>query len=297
MRSNDKPEFFSKDIFKQDNEENESTECPDLLMQNKEWIDKICNSLKDIRNYSPQKVFDLINNYENSKEKLPRILYSQITANIFTVDDQIRGVILQNIESLVYYALKDVEDKSSQNENSYSNTVKTVIRIYDHVNLASQQVSETIKSTKETTENLEKRVKLVNEKLDNSQREYVAILGIFATVVVTFMGGMMFTSSTLTGMAQVSIYRLIGMIALLGFVLFNLSLLLIRFLLLITGNIQREQVGKDVFSLNLLQWNKFSFIEKMNTVFVFLFIGTFIMWLLNCRGMGTLFLQIFGRKL
>ena len=203
----------------------------------------------------------------------------------------------EDITADVISALKDVEDKSSQNEDSYSNTVKTVIRIYDHVNLASQQVSETIKSTKETTENLEKRVKLVNEKLDNSQREYVAILGIFATVVVTFMGGMMFTSSTLTGMAQVSIYRLIGMIALLGFVLFNLSLLLIRFLLLITGNIQREQVGKDVFSLNLLQWNKFSFIEKMNTVFVFLFIGTFIMWLLNCRGMGTLFLQIFGRKL
>lgn len=182
MISNDKPEFFSKNIFNQNNKENELAGCPDLLMQNKDWIDKICDSLKEIQDYSPHKVFELIKTYENSKEKLPRILYSQITANIFSVDDQIRGVILQNIEALVSYALDKKDD-------SYSDTVKTVIRIYDHVNLASQQVSETIKSTKDATENLEKRVKIVNEKLDNSQREYVAILGIFATVVVTFMGG------------------------------------------------------------------------------------------------------------
>ena len=71
----------------------------------------------------------------------------------------------------------------------------------------------------------EVRLKNVEEKMNNTQeklqRNYVTILGIFAAIVFTFAAGTSFTSSVLETMASVSIYRLILMVALLAFVLFN----------------------------------------------------------------------------
>ena len=69
------------------------------------------------------------------------------------------------------------------------------------------------------------QLKNVEEKMNNTQeklqRNYVTILGIFAAIVFTFAAGTSFTSSVLETMASVSIYRLILMVALLAFVLFN----------------------------------------------------------------------------
>lgn len=62
------------------------------------------------------------------------------------------------------------------------------------------------------------------------QREYVAILGIFASIIVTFMAGMVFSSSVLSNIDKVSIYRLVFVIAALAAVLVNMLYVLLRFL-------------------------------------------------------------------
>lgn len=68
------------------------------------------------------------------------------------------------------------------------------------------------------------------KKLDRSQREYVAVLGIFSSVVLTFIGGIGFSSSVLETMKSVSIYRLLFIVDGLAAVLLNMTCFLMSFI-------------------------------------------------------------------
>lgn len=57
--------------------------------------------------------------------------------------------------------------------------------------------------------------------MDNSQKEYIAILGIFAAVVLAFTGGIAFSTSVFNNIAQASFYRTIAMALIIGLVLMN----------------------------------------------------------------------------
>ena len=60
------------------------------------------------------------------------------------------------------------------------------------------------------------------KKLNNLQKEYVAILGIFAAVVLAFTGGIAFSTSVLNNIAQASIYRTVCISLIIGLVLLNI---------------------------------------------------------------------------
>ena len=66
------------------------------------------------------------------------------------------------------------------------------------------------------------RTKIVEERLGNAQREYIAILGIFAAVVLAFTGGIAFSTSVLQNLHISSIYRIVLAVVIIGLVLVNL---------------------------------------------------------------------------
>lgn len=70
----------------------------------------------------------------------------------------------------------------------------------------------------------------VRENQKKMQSEYVTILGIFASIVLAFTGGMTFSSSVLENIDKASIYRIILVISFLGFIIFNILWMLIHFL-------------------------------------------------------------------
>lgn len=76
--------------------------------------------------------------------------------------------------------------------------------------LTDQQLNET-----------KKEYAAIEHKLDNSQKEYITILGIFASVVLAFTGGIAFSTSVLNNIAQASIYRTILISLIIGLVLIN----------------------------------------------------------------------------
>lgn len=69
---------------------------------------------------------------------------------------------------------------------------------------------------------IKNQVDEVEKKLDNSQKEYISILGIFSSVVLAFVGGLTFNTSVLNNIAKASIYRLIVISLIIGFVLSNI---------------------------------------------------------------------------
>lgn len=70
-------------------------------------------------------------------------------------------------------------------------------------------------------ESLDIDVKEQSSKVANQQREYTAILGIFATVVMTFAAGINFSSTIISNIHKATIYEISWIAWILGFILFN----------------------------------------------------------------------------
>lgn len=99
------------------------------------------------------------------------------------------------------------------------------------INAALDNTKETIDLTlSDTQKKIEAEITVLKRKTGKMQREYVTILGIFASIIVTFMAGMIFDSSVLNNIGKVSAYRLAGISLLIGFVTFNLLYVLLGFI-------------------------------------------------------------------
>lgn len=71
-------------------------------------------------------------------------------------------------------------------------------------------------------EEIKEKIEDVENKIKNSQKEYIAILGIFAAVVLAFTGGIAFSTSVLNNIAQASFYRTVVVSLIIGLVLMNI---------------------------------------------------------------------------
>ena len=67
------------------------------------------------------------------------------------------------------------------------------------------------------------------EKVDEMQKQYITILGIFASIVLAFTGGIAFSTSVLENIGNASIYRVVLIATGLAFVLLNIIYVLTRF--------------------------------------------------------------------
>ena len=230
-----------------------NTNIQSIRKYNRDFILKVCKSFnKPSGEYKPKETFDLVLEYVKSNKKLPRLFYSEISANVFQIQNNESDFssVIQNIDSLADMVFErydsQVDDRSKIEQDQEA--IEIVLKIYDHIHLVGVQI-EQIGKVGSGVDKAKSDLAFLNKELKNSQRDYIAVLGIFATVVVTFMGGMTFSSATLAAMNLVTVYRLTGTIILLGFVLFNLINVLMKFLLLITGKIEKDRLKAEIFSL------------------------------------------------
>lgn len=120
--------------------------------------------------------------------------------------------------------------------------------LYDHSNLEISRMNSSLRIQNETQSlisilksqiedsheqflELSAKSEKINKKLDNSKIDYIAILEIFASIVLGFVGSMAFSTSVLQNMKDVSIYRLIAVSCIIGMVFINIIWLLVYFIL------------------------------------------------------------------
>lgn len=219
----------------------------EVLSNSERGIDAICQTLLTQSGvYNPTVTIGKIEEYLKEKEN-PRILYSKITKFIYDIDsgaeDGIKeGIYNTNISRLVEYAL-------DANNNVPQNVVDEVVKIFDHSMLAIHQknnvknhLRSSLKKTKEEIkDSVTKEVtEEVTEDVKKYEKEYITILGIFAAIIVAFVGGITFSSSVLNNIDKVSVFRLVLVIDLLAFILTNALYLLICFI----GKINNKTVDK-----------------------------------------------------
>lgn len=205
----------------------------------KRKINRICEALTlATHKYNPQITVDNINAYIESQNKLDRILYSEISSFVFSLEMEQRGVFATNLEKLLLYSLND---DNSVNEDSR----KMIVKIYDHFQLALHQIENVnnifADSLDSAKENLQKEMKGI-------EKEYISILGIFASIVLAFVGGITFSTSVLQNISDSSIFRLLLVVDFLAFVLINVIYILVKFIF--TINEKNLQLF-DVKNLNI----------------------------------------------
>lgn len=209
----------------------------------KKQAKEIFDSFKEeTSNYDPESTLSLMRQGGDG-ENGQRIFYSELTHDIFSIDDQIRSRIHTNLEKLMEY----VDEKGIDNK-----IVENVIRIWDHFNLATLQVEtihktfdegikklnkqtdevvDTIKKQEDNVGKLKKDIKKTYEetskKLSSAQTDSITILGIFAAIVFVFSGGIELLGSALTGLESAPFFKSAFFVLLCGFVVVNAIFMLL----------------------------------------------------------------------
>lgn len=220
-------------LLKQDNGENGKLGIAakiggDKCAQTQKAMKVICQSLlTSSQDYKPEATKEAIERFINSEVKLDRILYSEISNFIFSLDSNDRGIFNTNIDNLLQY---------SQQEGfvDQEDVRKIIVKIYDHSQLAVHQIENAgniaAKSIEETKSKINEEFK---DELKKIEREYITILGIFASIVIAFVAAITVSSSVLQNIAATSVYRLLLVVDLLIGSFLCAIHILIRFILVI----------------------------------------------------------------
>lgn len=163
----------------------------------------------DLSSQTDQIIKDLKEIYEGEY----RHKYSKITTIILnsTRDkEQAFMTLTQNIRTL-----QEIQD------NKEVESIKPKLeKLYDHMNLECirlQDFDEKMSRVKDVSNKLEddlnKNYKKLSEELNKQQTQYITILGIFASIVLTFVGGLAFSTSVLSNIDKANAYRLVFVMA------------------------------------------------------------------------------------
>lgn len=205
----------------------------------KRKMNSICQALSmESRKYDPKVTVRNINAYIESPDKLERILYSEISNYIYSLEMEQRGIFATNVEKLLLYSL-------DEKNHVGADTKKIIVKIYDHFQLAISQIENANNIFAASIEDA--KVKL-QQQVKGVEREYISILGIFASIVLAFVGGITFSTSVLQSISAASIYRLLLTIDFLAFVLINTIYILVKFIFTINDK------DAKLFKIEKLKW-------------------------------------------
>lgn len=158
-----------------------------------------------------------------------------------------------NSEQDYVFRRKDPE-ACAETDKGRSEVIARVIKLYDHVSMEIERLQYQVRQNRESVqaaERLERAVEEKEEKLrefdlrledtkKDVQRDSIAVLGIFAAVVLVFNGGVSFSSASLDAIGLGSgVVPVLLMASIVGFVLVNTVGILLSF-------IWRMSLGKRV---------------------------------------------------
>lgn len=208
-------------------------------------IDSDCDSDKDISFIAQniQLVYEYYLTYVNEDEdfllKIKK-LYDHVNLDCARIN-YIKAIQDANNESILQLS-KGIEESQKQlvvlterleakiNETTNSFAEDLEVKINEATNSFAEDLEVKIKDS------TDKFTEITNNKIDKLQKDYVAILGIFASVVITFVAGISLSNSTLAALKEAgdNFYTLVFLAILIAMFIFNSLRALFDFLLKIT---------------------------------------------------------------
>lgn len=148
---------------------------------------------KSPQQYDEEKVFNQIRNYVAVYDKF---LYSDISNYIFRISsDEDVDTFQSNLELVLEFVLNEdydlkIEKAGKEEAQRLEKTRKTVLKIYDHANLARRQYTELKESDEEFGKRFEKS--FINHQVEITREmssQLITLIGIFTAVAFVVFGG------------------------------------------------------------------------------------------------------------
>lgn len=154
--------------------------------------------------------------------------------------------LLQSMNEAVEYV--------KNNHSKYNDDFKKCFdKLYDHVTLEILQINymrgienkgdannattmKELRSAMSLAKTASDNADKATDKLSNMQKDYIAILGIFAAIILAFVSGLVFSNSVLQNIDKASIYKLLLISITIGFFITNILLFLFSFVKSIIRN-------------------------------------------------------------
>lgn len=148
--------------------------------------------------FDAEKAFDALHDYISRYE---RILYSTISNMIYLRYSEsgkadISGTLLSNLDALVKFsetssniAAKKKALSGSQTEKSVDETRKAIIKIWDHITLASHQYTMLKQTDDEYDDKFKKRISSYKEEMSKEMNtQMITMVGIFTALAFLIFG-------------------------------------------------------------------------------------------------------------
>ncbi len=224
------------------------------LEERKNLVNKIILSFQTAsQDYNGSESIKEILHFLRSDAYMGRIPYFDITKEFFTADEEMRGQMLTNIENLVEDVcgtdgnaiLKDIVPEEKEQDKCR----EIILKINDHIHLAYIQMfgitERAVKRSKDIFEveiedskavlgkEIEKSRGVLGremrEEIQSTEKNYIAILGIFASLITVAIGGFNFATKAFEAIGNAeNIHNLIGLSTIIGIVLISLSGIMIN---------------------------------------------------------------------
>lgn len=182
-----------------------------------------------------------------------RHYYSDIFAKIFEIksDETLSSGTLETLLFNLQFINEHYMSKSTDKNGEPINVSKSIHKLYDHVSLEIARMSysdkgdvwvaqqgATLMNLSNKVEEIQEDAKNIRDSVEKSKLDYIAILGIFASVVLAFVGGMTFSTSVLNNIKDVSIYRLLIVALAIGIVFVTVIFFMFYFIGILTRHNQ-----------------------------------------------------------
>lgn len=244
------------------NKDTKSVKCSagaasDYIREMETAVDDFCERLsKDSKDFSPELFFDKLHDYIVKDE---RLLYTNITNYIFSLEEEeLFGIIQTNLDKVINYMFSEQFELDhiwkpdyDYQRNPYERTKRTVLKIWDHMNLAKRQY-EFFAIKDEGFSNIVD-TKMADAELRLSKEmngQLISLVSIFTALSFLIFGGISSLDNIFVGAKDIPVTKLIIVGTIWCFCILNLVFVFMFFIAKMTKlNIKSTQ---DV-NANLVQ--------------------------------------------
>ena len=157
-----------------------------------------------------------------------KIIPYEVSLNyIKSIDGENRETIKKNIESYLEDHKNDIDENLARIMNYVLLDIPRVDELESFKHSAGE-VRKNLTELRMEIRDVEKKRKAHEEKIEKIQGDFISILSIFSAVIIAFFGGLNIVSSALANMHNVTKYRLVLTLLIIGIIMFNVIYMLLN---------------------------------------------------------------------
>ena len=275
-------------MIKWDKGTNQNTNSTaDYIQSMGKEMDIICKMLsEESKEFKAKDFFERIHDYIIQND---RLMYTDISNYIFTLEDQEFGVLQTNIDSVVNYmygaqykedysAILDGKDK--QKKQKLERTQRTVLKFWDHVNLARRQYVLFHHKDDDYEKIVDEKMEVAGAKISKEMNvQLISLVAIFTALSFLVFGGISSLDNIFAGAKDIPILKLVVIGSIWTFCIMNMLFVFIYFV----AKISRLNISStDNVNANIVQ--KYPLVCWGNLIIILLFVVS--SWIMYVKGEG-----------